>query len=121
MKPRVLVVDDEDMVSRVLSAYLLRRGFEVKTAASAEEALELAGREKFGVILLDNSLPGMTGMSAIKGLRGSGAAVILMTGHLDDETRKDGLMLGAAQVVGKPLDFDSLVALVTAAAAGPQI
>ena len=121
MKPRVLIVDDEDMVSRVLAAFLSRRGFEVKTAASAEEALELVGREKFGVILLDNSLPGMTGMRAIEGLRAVGAAVILMTGHLDEETRKDGLMLGAAQVVGKPLDFDSLVAMVTRAAGGPQI
>lgn len=122
MPPRVLIVDDEAMVIRVLSAYLTRRGFEVTSAGSAEEGLELAAKERFPVILLDNSLPGITGLQAIQPLRASGAAVVLMTGHLDDQTRDDARLLGAVEVIGKPLDFPALEKLLGGmAAGGPQI
>ena len=103
MPAKVLIVDDEATVREVLSRQLEAWGYEVRDAASAEEALALLEREGVGAILLDNVLTGMTGLQALSEIRRrSPAPVLLMTGHFDPEFAKDARLLGAADVLAKP-------------------
>ena len=109
MALQILIVDDEAIVREILSRQLKAWGHEVILAASAEEALTLLEKEEADAVLLDNVLPGMTGLQALAEVRKrSRAAVILMTGHFDTEFEKDALLLGAAAVLAKPLDAEAL-------------
>lgn len=109
MSLRLLVVEDEEVVQQILARMLAGRGFELKAARSAEEALAILEKEAFDAILLDNVLPGMTGLRALSEILARGKApVLMMTGHFDLEFKKDALLLGAAGLIPKPLDFDAL-------------
>ncbi|MBI5243596.1 MAG: response regulator [Elusimicrobia bacterium] len=109
MPAKVLIVDDEDIVREMLARQLKGWGHEVRLAASAEEALDLLGRESVDAVLLDNVLTGMTGLQALAEVRKrSQAPAILMTGHFDPEFEKDARLLGAAAVLAKPLDAETL-------------
>lgn len=84
MEPgRVLVVEDEPDLRVLLEMYLRRRGFQVVTAASAEDALALGDSEPFLACLVDASLPGLSGVELIRTLssRHSQARMILMSGY----------------------------------------
>ena len=109
MKPRVLVVDDESCVREVLSRFLDGLGWEAACAASAEEALAHLAERPFDAVVLDNVLPGMSGLRALAEIGNrSTAPVLMMTGHYDEELRKDAALLGAKSFLKKPLDFDLL-------------
>ena len=89
--------------------YFQRQGYTVTGLGSAEEAISLVEKEKFDLIFLDNILPGMSGMRAIQELaRRSNARVLMMTGHFDQELKKDALLMGAVDFLPKPLEFDRL-------------
>lgn len=109
MKGRILVVDDEPAIVGAFGLYFSEKGFVVRGAASAREALDLVEKEKFGVIFLDNNMPVTTGLQAIAGLsRKSGAPIIVITGHYDPDLKKDALLLGAVDCLAKPPDFPDL-------------
>ena len=115
MPAQLLVVDDDDSIRTCFLRYFEAKGFSIRAAASAEEAIRLTQKERFGLIFLDSVLPGMSGMRAIGELRRhSQAKLILMTGHFDEEFKKDALLMGATEVLGKPLDFIALEASVRA-------
>ena len=118
MPARVLIVDDEATIVEVLTRHLEDRGYQVGAAASAEAALALLDQGPADVILLDNVLPGMTGMEALAQIRRRSAApVILMTGHFDEEFRRDARLLGAADILAKPFDVEAVAALLARALA----
>lgn len=104
MKGRILIVDDEAPLRDVFRMFLEEQGYEARTAGSAEDGIAAAAKETFDAILLDNVLPGMTGLRALSELK-KRAPVVLMTGHCDEETRRDALLLGAVAVLSKPIDF----------------
>jgi DNA-binding response OmpR family regulator len=111
MPAKILIVDDELFIIKILGRQLEYRGYEVRSAQSAEAALALLERESVDAVLLDNILPGMTGMKALAGIRSRTAApVFLMTGHFDEEFRKDAMLLGAADVLAKPMDVEAVCA-----------
>jgi len=120
MAARILIIEDEAVVSEMLARQLAGWGYETRAAASAEDALALLGRETCDAVLLDNNLPGMTGMKALAELRRRTAApVLMMTGHYDEEFRKDAALLGAADMLSKPIAAKDLeAALAKALAAG---
>ena len=106
---RVLIVDDDASVTRVLSRLLAGEGCEVRSARSAEEAIRLAESEDFQLILTDISLPGMSGLEAIGALKRAGRApVLVMTGRADEEFARDAKLLGAIGLVEKPLRLEVL-------------
>lgn len=108
-KRRALIVDDEPMVLQLLTRHLERSGFLVSSAESAEQALELLKNAEVDVILLDVSLPGMSGFRAIEAFAEfSKAPVVMISGKADQDAVKDALLLGAKALLAKPLDLETL-------------
>lgn len=108
-KGRLLVVDDHPQVIASFGLYFSEKGFEVRGAGSAREALALVDKEKFDVIFLDNDMPVATGLQSIAPLsRKSRAPIIMISGHYDPELKKDALLLGALDCLAKPPDFPDL-------------
>ena len=106
----VLVVDDDPKVRDLLSRYLGRNGYHVKTAANGEEALSLAGRLRPDAITLDVLMPGMDGWAVLGALKGDAALSdipVIMLSIVDD--RNIGFSLGAADFLIKPMDREKLL------------
>ena len=108
----ILVVDEEDTVSRLVSRYLTHLGYRVLEVSSGEEALEVVRRRRpaVDVVLSDIVMPGMDGMALASRLlaRCPGPSVILMTGELPDEIEYVNVNGQIVPVVRKPLSLDDL-------------
>ncbi|HET6720684.1 MAG TPA: sigma-54 dependent transcriptional regulator [Rhodocyclaceae bacterium] len=110
----VLVVDDEPGILNFLGRALSSRCDGVETAGSAEAAAKLASRKRYDVIILDITLPGMSGLDWLKDLRTQGFAgeVILMTAFADLQTAIDALRAGASDFILKPFRLPQMLAAV---------
>ncbi len=115
MKKRVLIVEDEDKLRRILELQLLDSGFDVVKAASAEEALPLIDRSD--LILTDLKLGGMTGLEMLQLIRrqDSHVPVIVMTAFGTVENAVDAMKAGAADFLLKPFSLDHLTTVVNKA------
>jgi DNA-binding response OmpR family regulator len=111
----LLVEDDFDLI-QALSRALSVRGFSVLTCADGQEALHLARREAFDVIVLDLSLPGLDGLQVLQRLRCNDQAtpVLILTARGAVGDRVAGLNAGADDYLPKPFDLDELEARVRA-------
>jgi DNA-binding NtrC family response regulator len=109
---RILLVEDEEKLRRVVQLHLESLGFEVDGAASAEQALPLVGQANLAIT--DLRLPGMDGIQFIKHMqaRGAQAAVIVMTAHGSVEIAVEAMKLGAADFIQKPFSLDHLATVV---------
>ncbi|MGH9281774.1 MAG: response regulator transcription factor, partial [Acidimicrobiales bacterium] len=114
----VLVVDDDPMVRRLLSLILGQAGLQVEEASTGPQAIDLAGRRPYAVVLLDSNLPGMSGLQVLARLRSEEATrtlpVVMVTGEDDITARVNGLQQGADDYVVKPFHPDELLARVRA-------
>ncbi len=112
MKPRILVVDDEEKLRRVIELQLSTAGFEVDKAASAEEALKLA--ERADLVLTDLKLPGMDGLALLAAIRHQNmfAPVIMMTAFGSIQLAVEAMKAGAADFLLKPFSLDHLMAVI---------
>lgn len=111
-KKSVLVVDDDPGMTETLADIFAMKGFEVRTAASGEEAIAIAGEKMIHFVLMDIKMPGMNGvetMHALKKIQPQ-ATVVLMTGYAMEDLIDQGLRTGACCVHRKPLDLDTLMA-----------
>jgi len=112
---KILIVDDEPKIVRLVADYLEAAGFGVTTARSGEEALMRARTESPDLVVLDLGLPGLDGLDVTRNLRRDGELPIIMLTARDDETdRIIGLELGADDYVTKPFSPRELVARVRA-------
>jgi len=112
---RILVVDDEVQITRVLRAYLEQAGFAVSTAYDGREALRLARQESPDLIILDLMLPEVDGLDVCRALRKeSGVPIIMLTARVEETDRVIGLELGADDYVTKPFSPREVVARVRA-------
>jgi two-component system alkaline phosphatase synthesis response regulator PhoP len=115
MPQRILVVDDEPEIVRVLRGYLERSGFEVLAAYDGPEALRRARQESPDLIVLDLMLPGMDGLDVAREIRrASQVPIIMVTARVDETDRVLGLELGADDYVLKPFSPREVVARVRA-------
>ncbi|MGI6659937.1 MAG: response regulator transcription factor [Dethiobacteraceae bacterium] len=112
----ILVVDDEEKIARVISAYLQKEGFAVTQVNDGAEALQLAQSGDYDLMVLDLMLPGLSGEEITKRLRQSGnnIPIIMLTAKGGEEERILGLGLGADDYVVKPFSPGELVARVLA-------
>ena len=110
----VLVVDDERDFADLLSERLRARGMEVHTAYGGEQALEMARKLHPEVVVLDITMPGMSGLETLGALKGdrSGPEVILLTADSTLHTAVAGMKGGARDYLTKPADIDTLVSAI---------
>ncbi|WP_396205109.1 response regulator [Gemmatimonas sp.] len=115
---RILVVDDEPEIVALVAYHLAKSGYRVSTAASGQDALELARRERPSLIVLDLMLPGMSGFDVLEQLRAEEAtrdiAVLMLTARREEPERIRGLSLGADDYLTKPFSPAELVLRVAA-------
>ncbi len=112
---KVLVVEDEMKIARLVRDYLQQAGFGVLEAADGPTALALARQEKPDMILLDLGLPGMDGLDVTRRLRaGSAVPIIMLTARSEETDRVVGLELGADDYVIKPFSPKELIARIRA-------
>lgn len=113
-KTKILAVDDETNITEILKAYLEREGYEVITAHTGQEALQLAQNEIPDLVILDLMLPGLSGEEVLQQLRrdGSRVPVIMLTAKTALEEKLYGLSIGADDYVVKPFSPQEIVARV---------
>ena len=113
---RVLVVDDEPQILRALRINLRVRQYEVFTAATGADALEVAGRHPPDLVILDLGLPDLSGLEVIEGLRGwTSVPIVVLSGRADSADKVEALDVGADDYVTKPFSMDELLARMRAA------
>jgi EAL domain-containing protein (putative c-di-GMP-specific phosphodiesterase class I) len=112
--PAVLLVDDEQPILRAFERVLRSKGFDVVMAESGHAALELVMARRFGVIVSDINMPGMSGVELLQVVRAYDldVPIILMTGVPTLETAMEAVRLGAIQYLPKPINNAELVAAV---------
>jgi DNA-binding response OmpR family regulator len=119
MKPRVLLVDDEPDFVELLEFHLVRRGFEIVTAATGMQALNVARRESPSVILLDLMLPDIDGFSICEILSAQlstrDTPVIILSALDGALNRERGEKLKVSAYCRKGTDLDTLEAHIRAA------
>jgi two-component system, OmpR family, KDP operon response regulator KdpE len=112
---RILVVDDEPQIRRVLQATLCAEGYEVRQARRGDEALDLVRSERFDLVLLDINLPDMTGIDVCRSVRiGFGVKIIMLTVRGSESDKVAALDAGANDYVTKPFDTSELLARIRA-------
>jgi len=112
---RILVVEDESKIARLVRDYLEHAGFEVVVASDGDVALAEARRSRPDLVVLDLGLPGRDGLDVARGLRRvSNVPIVMLTARGDETDRIVGLELGADDYVVKPFSPKELVARVRA-------
>ena len=115
---KLLVVDDEYTNRDMLSRRLERKGFQVEVASNGPDAMHLIEKSAFDLVLLDNMMPGMSGLDLLRLLRAtysqSELPVIMVTAQADSEHVVKALAMGANDYVTKPIDLPVAVARIEA-------
>jgi len=116
-KTRLLVVDDEPPIRRLLRTSLGAEGFEVLEAENAEKALSLIGSAKPEVVILDLGLPDLDGLDVIRRIRAKGSKlpIIVLSSRGYERGKVEALDLGADDYVTKPFGIAELVARIRTA------
>lgn len=112
---KILVVDDEQNILDVVSAYLKKEGFDVVTAADGEKALKIFKEEMIHLIVLDLMLPKVSGEEVCRRIRASSEVPILMlTAKVEEDDKIEGISIGADDYLTKPFSTRELVVRVRA-------
>lgn len=115
MSSKILVVDDEAKIVKLVRSYLEQSGFAVVEANDGQTALIQARREKPDLVVLDLGLPGIDGLEVARALRRERETpIIMLTARIEDTDKIVGLELGADDYVTKPFNPRELVARVRA-------
>lgn len=113
---KILVVDDEPQIRRIMRTTLTTEGYAVYDARSGEEALDAVREQRFDLVLLDVNMPGMGGLEACRSIRStSDTAIIMLTVRSAEEDKVAALDAGADDYVTKPFGMPELLARIRAA------
>jgi len=112
---RILVVDDESQIRRVMRAILIPEGFDVDDAKSGNEALDYLRSGEYDLVLLDIDMPGMTGFETCRAIRAlSDMPIIMLTARSAEKDKVEALDAGADDYITKPFSTPELLARVNA-------
>jgi DNA-binding response OmpR family regulator len=112
---KILIVDDDPQILKLLERFLQAKGREILTAGSGEEALEIFSKEAPDLVILDIIMPGMDGWEVLTKLReSSDVPVIMLTAKDSPGDTARGLLLGADDYISKPFDLGEVEARITA-------
>ena len=116
MTHRILVVDDDKSIVKVLTAYLEQSGYQVLPAYDGEMALHMLRRERPDLVILDLMMPGRDGYEVTNLVRNdkslSATPIIMLTARIEDSDKIVGLELGADDYITKPFNAREVVARV---------
>jgi DNA-binding NtrC family response regulator len=112
--PRILIVDDDPGQRSLLNTFLRTQGFETVTAESGQQALETLRAGKFGMMISDVRMPGLSGLETLRLARKEHATlpVLLVTAFTDVRDAVAAMRDGAVNYLAKPIDLDELMACV---------
>jgi len=113
--PKVLIVEDDAHIRRLLRVAIERGGYAVAEAATAREALSLADIEKPDIVMLDLGLPDRDGLELIQLMKSRRATVLVVSAREETSEKVAALDLGADDYITKPFDTEELLARVRAA------
>ncbi len=110
-KIKILLIDDEIEFTSTLAERLEIRGYDAKTTDSGEAGIELIQNENFDITILDLMMPGMSGLETLRQIKtiNTELPVILLTGHGSTKEGVEGMRIGAADYLMKPLDINDLM------------
>lgn len=110
MKGKILVVEDDNRLRKLLVEALVQEGHTLKSAESAEAAVEMLKTDRFDVLLTDVDLPGMSGIELlpIVGQLNPDISMIVMTGYASIDMAVDAMKLGASDFLRKPISLKDL-------------
>jgi two-component system KDP operon response regulator KdpE len=115
-KPRILVVDDEPQLTRVLRTGLKSHGYDVRTAADGLSGLETFNDWHPDLVITDLAMPNMNGLELCRKVRAvSAAPIIVLSAKGEEKTKVEALDIGADDFVTKPFGIDELLARIRAA------
>jgi CheY-like chemotaxis protein len=116
-KRKILLVDDEPNILMVVGEYLRHKGFEVIEANNGQECIDKAESEMPDIILLDNMMPVMDGLTAIRNLKNlektKDIPIIMVTAFADKENMDRARQDGVIAFVAKPFDYAVLLKKIT--------
>ena len=112
---RILVVDDEEAICRLVLKYLSIDGYEAEAATSGKTAVRMVGEEFFNIVFLDIVMPGISGIEVLERIKeiSPKTEVIMMTGSLmNSELRKEQKKKGASGFLLKPFKIEEIVKII---------
>jgi twitching motility two-component system response regulator PilH len=125
--PKILLVDDEGLTLALYKAHIERAGYQLITAKSGEEGLEVAAREMPDLIVLDVIMTGMSGLAALRALKSNEATksipVIITTAAVNQQhaaARRESELGGAVRFLTKPISSPQLLAEIRQVVPIPQ-
>lgn len=121
-RPTLLLVDDDAVYRERLAKALVARGYEVRTAASEEEAAAQAEGESPELAVVDLRMPGGSGLDLLRRLKAidSTTRVLMLTGYGSIATALEAVRLGAVHYLTKPADVDDILAAFNPAGSRPE-
>jgi DNA-binding NtrC family response regulator len=122
-KIKIMLVDDEERFLLTTAKVLRKKGFDVDTAVSGNQCLEILKNKAEHVVVLDVKMPGMNGLETLREIkqRYPLIEVIMLTGHATVESAVEGLKSGAVDYLLKPISIDDLITMAEAAFARRRI
>lgn len=110
MKPRILVVDDEESIREFLDIMLKKEGYTVTLAKNGQEALEIIGKKSFDLIISDLQMPQITGLELLRKVKevSPGMCFLMITAFGSAETAVEAMKLGAYDYITKPFKIDEV-------------
>jgi len=119
MSKPILIIDDEELITKTITKLLSRHGYESVACGSGDEALKKVRQYEFGLILSDIRMPGINGIETIKKIREilkkekkTPIPEILITGYADEELSRQAEALKVADYILKPFDLRDLMASI---------
>ncbi|MDP8237631.1 MAG: response regulator [Candidatus Hatepunaea meridiana] len=117
MAIRVLLVDDEEDFTEVLSERMMTRGLEVDTVDNGTDGIEMIKKKWYDAIVLDLAMPGMDGIETLREMlkENPDLQVILLTGRATIQKSVEAVKEGAVEFLEKPVDIETLISMITEA------